>query len=918
MCGICPLTTGTNRFTGDSGDDTFDAGQSTGNLNTLNSGDVLAGGSGNDELTAVINASITPSSITDIETISLTAIAAVTADMSNVTGATTISNQGSTFALTLSGLGVATTANLQDTSTAGQVFTYSSVTGDADAVTIGLKNVTTTASASVLGIETLTLNSAGSGTNTLATLTTDTATKLVVTGTRGLVITNNTVAPLAYVDASANTALDNIGVDIDMAVGAVTVIGGAGNDSFEFNVAGSTSAVGGAGNDLFDYTGTTNTFTIADTLAGGDGAADAMIVDHDDAVAITVAMTSTTGGTVTGVERIRLNGFTDDATARAVTLANISSELTSVQIDAITGATDNTLTVNYGAGAATLRLNIAAAITAGDTLVLDASGTGTTDSLAISNVLTTGDSGSATSNITVTDFETVSIATGLYTGTATAQNMGILSAGSTTAVTVTGSNNLVLAAGLVAKSIDASGLSGSGILSMGAASTITAITGGGNNDVLVGDASSSIDGGAGDDTVTGGTGNDTLIGGAGADTITTGGGAADSISAGDGNDVVVATLTAGNTMTGGDGTDVLSVGVAVTAATASGVSGFETFRSTVTALTHPMTNFTDNSTFTTLQNAVAAGTTAFTSVSNTVTTLESTIAASSATMARLVDGTANSLNVVLLGNATTTLMTASDEETINLSTSSASGATTLTTLTGTDLTTLNITGSNQIIIGTLSANSTSAGSTLTINGSTNTGGISVDASNSILNANITGSATASNVLLTGTAGADTITGGAAADTITGGVSSDSLTGGLGADTFIFANTATGTPSATVFDTITDYVSGTDIISRGGQFILAAQGVAAAGTAAISATGLASFNIADNTLALRLTAVAAAFEVASATTALEAAVFNFGSDAYLFITDATAGLSATDTLVKLTGIQVSTGMILTGQTITTIA
>ena len=855
----------------------------------------MNGGSGTDELTAVINASITPSSITNIETISLSAIAAVTADMSNVTGATTINNQGSTFALTLTGLGVATTVNLQDTSIVGQVFTFSNVTGTADAATIGLKNVSTNASASVLGIETLTLNSTGSGTNTLATLTTDTATKLIVTGTRGLVITADTIAPLASVDASANTALDGIGVDIDMAVGAVTVIGGAGNDTFEFNAAGAVSAVGGAGNDFFSFTVTAATFGTTDTVAGGDGTTDAILVDHDDAVAITVAMTSTTGGTVTGVERLRLNGFTDDGTARTVTLANISSEITSVQIDAITEANDNTLTLNYGAGAATLRLNIAAAITAGDTLVLDASGTGTTDSLAISNVLTTGNSGTTTSNITVTDFETVSIATGLYTGTATAQNVGVLSAGSTTAVTVTGSNDLVLAAGLVATSINASGLSGSAILSMGAATTITAITGGGNNDVLVGDTSSSIDGGAGDDTVTGGTGNDTLIGGAGADTITNSGGAADSISAGAGNDTVVATLTAGNTIAGGDGTDILSVGVAVTAATAAGVSGFEVFRSTITALTHPMTNFTDNSTFTTLQNAVAAGTTAFTSVPNSVTTMESTIAASSATMARLVDGTANSLNVVVIGNATTTLMTASDEETINLSTSSAAGDTVVTTLTGTDLTTLNITGSNKISIGTLSANSTSAGSTLTINGSTNTGGISVSAVSSILDAAITGSATAANTLTGGT-GADTITGGTGIDLITGGVGADSLTGGSGADQFIYVTATAGTTigtngAVTGFDLINDFVSTVDtfrvdgaleaLVDIGANAALTVTTVAAAGATDVALEAAEVIYISKTVNASQgagtKLASASLANTASVSTLIEAAVGTF-SDA----------------------------------------
>jgi Ca2+-binding RTX toxin-like protein len=246
-------------------------------------------------------------------------------------------------------------------------------------------------------------------------------------------------------------------------------------------------------------------------------------------------------------------------------------------------------------------------------------------------------------------------------------------------------------------------------------------------------------------------------------------------------------------------------------------------------------------------------------------------------------------------------VTVNDEETINLNTSSAPGATTLTTLTAADLTTLNITGSNAITIGTLASNTTTAGATLTINGADNTGGVTVSAVNSTTPASITGSSTASNVL-TGTAGADTIVGGNAADTIDGGADADVLTGGAGSDIFSFTSAATGLPSSSNFDTITDFGSNSDIIRFSSPLSVTAGGTIAAGTASISASGIATFNIADNTLSERLIAVASAIDqTTSASVAGETAVFQFGSDAYVFISDATNGLSATDVLIKLTGV-----------------
>ncbi len=172
--------------------------------------------------------------------------------------------------------------------------------------------------------------------------------------------------------------------------------------------------------------------------------------------------------------------------------------------------------------------------------------------------------------------------------------------------------------------------------------------------------------------------------------------------------------------------------------------------------------------------------------------------------------------------------------------------------------------------------------------------------------------------ITGGVGIDVLSGSGFADLINGGAGADTLTGNAGADTFTFANTATGTPTATNLDTITDYATTVDIIKGPGALTLVAEGsAAAAGQAAISATGLATFNAADTTLAQRLTAVEAGMTAATAV-ANEAAIFAVGADSYVFISDGTAGVGATDVLIKLTGIVAATGLVLTAGDITAAA
>ena len=979
----CPLTTGTNTFTGSTGADTFDAGLSTTSLQTLNSGDQLDGGAGTDELFAVINSSATPAKIANIENVALTATTAATVNLSNASGITSLTNQGSTVGLTISGIATTQVVTIKDTTAALQVLTYNSVTGTADSAAVALSNVTGTATLTVAGVETLTLNSTGSA-NTLADLIAANVTTLNITGDKAMTFTTLANATATTIDASTATAAVTL-----TAAGATasTITGGAGNDAFTRALITADSISGGAGNDRVTFGD--DALTATDTVNGGDGT--------DDLVGFTsdlIALTALTTPLITNFEEITVS---DALAGNTLTTASVQAGITTVEL-AVANAGASVITMEAGTKSVKLTAGLS---TTG--LTVNDTGVATTDSLTIANNGSAVDALNGLA-VTVNGFETVNITTSGTGGAATVQDVATITlvadTGGTSTLNISGSNSVVTTGAITANVIDASGLTGSAILSMGAAAVgVTSITGSVNSDTLIGDSASSITGGAGNDVITGGTGNDTLLGGDGNDTITASGGSKDSVDGGAGNDTIAATLTAGNTITGGDGTDVLSLAVAATAATAASVSGFERLRDTA-GITQDMAVFLDNSTFVQLQNAGV--TSVFTNVGAAVTNYANTATGSTATITRLIDTTSNALTVTGLTATTLTALTANNEETINLA-SSSTGAITVTTLTATDLTTLNITGSGFVTIGTLAANSTSAGSVLTIDGSTNTAGMSVDASNSSLVATITAPTAASTIV--GSAGSDSIVGGAGADVIyadnsgtkevqtvtltfvgaendvltingtavtyaasvdattsataaatainattaldnvvlataalgvitltwltdgdaavsvdttsaantqtvatttagtAGTLTTNTLTGNGGADMFVFSG-GNVVPSATVFNTITDFTSATDVIDFVTDLSIATlDATATSGDAAISAAGIATFNIADSTLALRLTAVAASITT-GATAAGEMAAFTFGSDSYVFISDATNGVSIGDQLVKLTGVLTS--------------
>jgi hypothetical protein len=463
------------------------------------------------------------------------------------------------------------------------------------------------------------------------------------------------------------------------------------------------------------------------------------------------------------------------------------------------------LTLTLDAG--TRQVEFEAAIGAnGESFTVSDTGTATDDTLTFENGAAATDV-FTNDDFTINGFENV-IINNSGTGAATTQNIDNFTinadTGGSTTLTVTGSNAMTFEA-ITAGTIDFSGVSAASTgntITMGAAAvSVSTITGSAGADVLVGDASSTIHGGAGNDTITGGAGNDVLNGDDGNDTIVTGAGA-DTVNGGAGNDVVNANsdLSATDVLDGGEGTDVLALDAAATAATALGVSNFETLRMDTAALTQDMVVFGVNSSFTALDVNVA-GLATFTNVGAGITSLYNQTSGGSASITRLIDNSTNELTVYAddrtagsEGVTTIAALTANNEETLNLvSGSNAAEDFTITTLTASDLKTLNASGSADVIITNAIAGATDLA---TVNGSAVSGALTVNASVSAVAMTVTAGSGGS-TLTTG-AGNDTITGGAGADTIVAGA--DTIDTGAGADTVTISSLANGA-TAVYVDTL---------------------------------------------------------------------------------------------------------------------
>ena len=338
---------------------------------------------------------------------------------------------------------------------------------------------------------------------------------------------------------------------------------------------------------------------------------------------------------------------------------------------------------------------------------------------------------------------------------------------------------------------------------MGIAAAASTLTGNAGNDNLTGGtAGDTISGGAGNDIIAGGTGAagttaDTVTGGEGNDIITMGTGT-HNVDGGAGNDTVqmAGTLTTGDVINGGDGTDTLRLSTDPTAATSGQVTNFEDIQVDNTGGTTNMAVFGANPGFTTVTANNAA-----ISVTNATATLSqleiNAIATTSVTMARLVDGLTDTIDIETNASTTQATLSIVNEEIVTLD--AADGALTLTNFTTTDMTSLVVTGDNAVDVGTSSG----------VNVAT------VDAS--AMTATFAGVFSASIVAMTVKAPATfagTITTGSGADTVTGSTGDDNFTTGNGADVITMGTGNDTVNAGGANDTIIGSTSGTNAITGG--------------------------------------------------------------------------------------------------------
>jgi len=836
---VLTLTTGMDTITGTANNDIYYGviDTTTPASNTFSSFDSINAGLGTDTFSLSMNDNYdATSSLSSIELFELKATAIATFNASGLTGITSISDNRSTNALTVSNIGSTDTKlimnNLSNAAAdLTATFANTAVAGTSDTVVIdiiggtggtavGDNQVLITSASAANGAENLTVNVSG-GAAYLGTLESE------ENATDSQVLEKLTVN--ASSDFTVGTALDFSGtggtVDASTSTGKINLTFGA-----EAN-----TVTGGSGNDTFVFGANLDN---NDTIDGGAGTDTVSVLEANMDAYTSLSFIKNSVATVTNVEAVTISDAV--ITGATYSATDIASSVNTVTY--ALGGADSTLT--FGSGANTL--NLKGVFTAGHTIVT--SGVATNDTLTISLANTTADV--ASQNYVTTGIEELTISNSLTA--ATTYDFGNItmtaSSGGTTAIKFVGSKN-ANADAITAATIDASGLTGTGALTMDAAAvSVTTITGSANADTLLGDDASTINGGGGNDTITGGTGNDTLNGGDGNDTITMNTGK-DTVAGGAGDDTVVA---AGNltyedvSVDGGEGTDILSITDAQAAAISAystankatfdaAVVNFETLLLSTDLDTGFAANDLLNMSTIVLDgtNSVGSDTTITKIVDASVLVYNQQASAADDTLTVTMasaTGSADSLTVKLTDDATGATATvengeiaAAGVETININSTRDSDNTTttrnnldLTDAAAAGLTTLNITGNVALtsIVSSTTLTSIDA-STSTISG---TNGMIITATGTTAATTVTGSnandtfSMGSGIdtvnggigddTIYGYSGADVLSGGVGNDTLDGGSGNDTIDGGEGADTI---NTSGGT------DTI-DGGAGTDILS----------------------------------------------------------------------------------------------------------
>ncbi len=850
------LTSGTDNAAGTAYGDTFTGTMSS----TLTDIDRVSGSTGNDTFKITLGAAgtVTPLSITDVETVRLTGATGAAnnvLDVKYATGLTLLefndvtTTAGATH--TIQGItspsiplqvknATATTTTLNFTHAAA------GLTGTADTVGLTLTDNGTSSAyvaavqVNTAGIEGLTVASTGSA-NYITNLTTAGDVKtLIITGSAPL-----TVTTLGGADS------DLVKIDASAATGAISI-----DSAFTANLA----VTGGTANDTFVFA---SALDVNDTVNGGEGT-DTISVSA--AVATNVAFTS--------IERLALTGGADQDLSQAnlSSIATVTANPGAGATTALTNATPGKHTLSYTGSAANAAM----------TYALKSTLNTSNDSLTVSVGSSAAD-GTDRGDFTANDIETLNFTVASKTAT-TANTIG-LNGTSATLVNLSGTAITIDATNFAAEhKIDGSALTGILTISSEAASDQTIIGGSANDSITFASAdlntNDSVDGGAGNDTVTIGDNTTNTVtygrisltnienleatfniddGGDGADAHTVDlrnsavttvkatlvAAAADEIDTIAFNNIQSSTTKTTVHVVDVDyaGTITLDSDRNTTGNLVLTATDGENFASATVATTGDWTSFNIAQT-----GSLSTATTDFTFTAETpltslsIAATEQAVTLNAVTAQKLANLTItgdNAVTVTALSQTTATLANvdaSASSAAITLTATTRAATATVTTGTGDDSIelTLGTEAGNTINAGSNSTvSSSSTGDTLSLNG-TATGSTVVDLTvttdqitsiNGVANSatqigfehvSAAGTSVAGGTftivgssginVITGAAGNDTIDGGAGNDTITGGGGVDVLTGGSGNDSFVISSTA----AINGIDLITDFQAGTNL------------------------------------------------------------------------------------------------------------
>ena len=752
------LTTGVDASTGGAGNDTFTASSVTAATQTINAGDSLTGGAGTDTLNitaaiaggATLGTGVTTSAI---ETLNVNAVTATVVDATLMSGVTAVTNTGSLSALTVNTLGAIPSISLSATNANTTVsYTAAAVVGSADAQTVNLNGVSTTAATTLTtnGIEILNVvaNGTASGSATkLVTLTSDALDTVTITGTAASALDINLVGATTLVTGTVtgNDAANTVTLTAD-ATDTISVDLGAGNDVLSI---GSISKI--------------------HTIAGGDGI---------DTLASTTAITAATGVNISGFETVSAGAVSIVLPSATNTIGNVAFTGTGGTIAGVAAGATVSLAQTAGTYSNTVS-NTTGWTGAADNLIVNVGGATSTGAISqtVNAALIETATITNTQISTNTDARTLAVA-----GTKLAK-LTVVSAGKA-AITVDGG-------GVALAEIDASGVGGVVTNSATMKSTGFKLTTGAGADTLTG--------GTGADTLIGGAGIDALNGGAGIDTLTGGTGADTFTLTGNTSAVVYSSLAAPDTITDfTSGTDKLSIaqtnvaflGNFATLASAQAAAavdgrtstsyfvtndsqlyvvagattvGVATTTDTVVTLTGvtalvaadlqlgsqgtgasvSLAAATEPAVSTTASNATSS--TKTTAKDDTITSAASTALVGSA--ATLTGGLgADTLNSTIATQGLLTTLAASSStgvllagiETVNITVTTPASALLLTTGIPTDVTTLKVSGGNGD--GTLTASHTVGNQSITVVNTTGTTASTITVGNYVNTTTVTGSA----------------------------------------------------------------------------------------------------------------------------------------------------------------------------------